>query len=406
VNARAARPDDRRLRGWRAGLVWAVIAVDLAFAFADWVFAGAGPDTPAFGPVLFFSMAGSLGGVGALIATRKPRDPVGWILWISATMVTIAMSGADYVRLSLSSSDGQLPATVPIAWLQGLVFLPAAILIAGVMPLYFPDGRLLSRRWRWVVWLAALGIVVVILPSAFDPGPLVNTNVENPLGIPGFHDLDGLLTLSNGVISLLVLPLAITSCVLKFRSGTPTVREQLKWFAAAASLTMLGFMSAVIAPAPLSDAGWILGLVGLILLPVAIGIAILRYRLYEIDRIVSRTIAYAVVLGILGLVFGAGILVLQGLLAPLTSGSTIAVAVSTLVAFALFQPVLGRVRRAVDRRFDRSRYDAERTAAAFAERLRDQVDLATIRAELTRTAGATLAPASVGLWIREPEGGR
>lgn len=401
MNARRTRPDDRRLRGWRAGLVWAVIALDLSFAFAVWVFAGPGPDTPAFGPVLFFWMAASIGGAGALIATRKPRDPVGWVLWVSASMVTLAISGADYVRLSVTSFGGTLPLTVPVAWLQGLAFLPAVILIAGVMPLYFPDGRLPSRRWRWVTWLAAFGIVVVILPSAFDPGPLVNTTIDNPLGIAGFHDLDGLLALSNVVISLLVLPLAIASSVLKFRRGTPTVREQLKWFAAAASFTILSFMSSVVGFGLISDAGWLLGLVGLVLLPVAIGIAILRYRLYEIDRIISRTIAYAVATAILGAAFAFAVLVMEGILASVTQGETVAVAASTLAVFALFRPVLRRVRRTVDRRFDRSRYDAERMLEAFAGRLRDQVDPSSVGSEVRTLVAHTVAPASFGFWIRE-----
>ncbi|MHB8398779.1 MAG: hypothetical protein ACYDCI_07595 [Candidatus Limnocylindrales bacterium] len=401
MNTRTARPDDRRLRGWRAGLVWAAIGLDLSFAFAVWVFAGAGPDTPAFGPVLFFSMAASIGGVGALIATRKPRDPVGWILWVSASMVTLAISGADYVRLSVTSFAGTLPLSVPVAWLQGLCFLPAVVLISGVMPLYFPDGRLPSCRWRWVVWLAAFGIVVVILPPALDPGPLVNTTVDNPLGIPGFHDLDGLLTLSNIVISLLVLPLAIASCVLKYRRGTPTVREQLKWFAAAASFTILSFMSSVIALGPISDTGWILGLVGLVLLPIAIGVAILRYRLYDIDRIISRTLSYAAVTGILVATFAGAILLFQTLLDPLTGGNTVAVAVSTLIVAALFQPLRRRVQRVVDRRFNRSRYDAERIATEFADHLRDEVDLGTLHADLLAVVERSLQPTLAGVWLRE-----
>ena len=155
-----ARPDDGRLRRWRAWLVWAVFGLDLALVIGVGLAAGPWPDTPAFVPALFAAMVASLGGVGALVATRKPRDPVGWILLVSASMVTLSVAGEDYVRLSVTVFGGALPLTVATAWLESLAFGPAIILLAGVMPLYFPDGRLPSRRWRWVVWIAAFGIVV------------------------------------------------------------------------------------------------------------------------------------------------------------------------------------------------------------------------------------------------------
>ena len=180
-----ARPDDGRLRRWRAWLVWAVFGLDLALVIGVGLAAGPWPDTPAFVPALFAAMVASLGGVGALVATRKPRDPVGWILLASASMVTLAVTGEDYVRLSVTVFGGALPLTVATAWLESLAFGPAIILLAGVMPLYFPDGRLPSRRWRWVVWIAAFGIIVGILQPAFATGSLGNTTIDNPLGIPG-----------------------------------------------------------------------------------------------------------------------------------------------------------------------------------------------------------------------------
>ena len=393
-----ARRDDGRLRGWRAGLVWAVLGVDLALVLGVSLAAGVGPDTPAFVPLLFASMVASLGGVGALVATRKPRDPVGWILLVSASMVTLSVSGEDYARLSVTDFGGMLPLTVAMAWIHGLVFLPAVVLIAGVMPLYFPDGRLLSRRWRWTVWLAAFGIVVGNLPWAFDPGPLANTTIDNPIGIPGFHDFDGLLTLGNIVI-FVVLPLAIASSVLKYRRGGPIIREQLKWFAAVALFTVTSF-TATIVGAPISTLGWLLGLLGLILLPIAIGIAILRYRLYDIDRIISRTVSYGVVTGGLAAVYLAVNLALTTVFSSLASGNSVAVAASTLVVAALFTPVRRRVQRVVDHRFDRARYDAERTTAAFSERLRNEMDLAAVAADLDETVRAAISPSHVGIWLR------
>jgi hypothetical protein len=398
-----ARPDDGRLRGWYAGLVWTVSGLDLALVFGVWLAAGTGPDTPAFVRPLFAAMVASLGGVGALVATRKPRDPVGWILLAAASMVTLSVSGEDYVRLSVTDFGGMLPLTVAMAWLYGLVFLPMVVLIVGVMPLYFPDGRLLSRRWRWVVRLAAFGIVAGILPSAFDPGSLANTTIDNPLGIPGFHDLDGLLALSNVLLVVVVLPLAIAASVLRYRRGSPTIREQLKWFAAVALITVTGFSAVAVGIASISDLGGVLGIVGLVLLPIAIGVAILRHRLYDIDRIISRTVSYGAVTGILAVVFVGTILISQTVLASFFSGNSVAVAASTLVVAALFQPLRRRVQSVVDRRFNRSRYNAERTVAAFGARLRDEVDLPRVSEGLLLAVHSTVRPEAASVWLR---GGR
>jgi hypothetical protein len=401
----AVGPDDGRLRGWRPGIVWGVVALDLAFAAAVRLVAGPGPDTPAFGPLLFLSMVASLGGVGALVVTRRPHDPVGWLLWVCATLVTLAISGADYVRLSVTGVEGALPLTVAIAWLQGLVMLPAIMLIVGVMPLYFPDGQLRSRRWRWVVLMAAVAIAAVAVPSAASPGPLVNTSIENPVGVPALGDLSWLLTLSNA-ISLAILPLAIVSCVLKYRQGTPTARQQLKWFGAAAGFTVASFGAAIVAPiSPVSGVGWLLGLIGLVLLPVAIGIAILRYRLYEIDRLISRTVGWAIVTGILVAVFAGAVVGLQTMLAGLTQGQTLAVAASTLLAFALFQPVRRRVQAAVDRRFNRARYDGRRLIDAFAAGLRQQANLAEINDGVLAVVTRSVDPTNTAMWIRPPREG-
>ena len=203
-----------------------------------------------------------------------------------------------------------------------------------------------------------------------------------------------------------VLALAsVGSIVIRFRHSTGPERQQLRWFTYAA-IPEIAYVIAV-GFNTLPPAIMLLGALFIVpLLPIAIGMAVLRYRLYDLDRIVSRTIAYAVVTGALAATFGASILLLQGVLAPFTQGQTIAVAASTLAIAALFQPVMRRVRRAVDRRFDRARYDAERTAAAFAERLRDEVDMTTVTADLVTTTGAALAPASIGIWLRGREAGR
>jgi hypothetical protein len=216
------------------------------------------------------------------------------------------------------------------------------------------------------------------------------------------HDLDGLLAIANVLVALVVLPLAVASSVLKYRRGSSTVREQLKWFSAVALLTVAGFGAGAVPIAPISNWGGFFAILGLVLLPIAIGIAILRYRLYEIDRIISRTVSYAAVTAILALVFVGTILVSQTVLASFFRGSSVAVAASTLVVATLFQPLRRRVQSIVDRRFNRSRYDAERTVAAFAAHLRDEVALAPLEADIRGVVSLTLAPTTVGLWIRPP----
>jgi hypothetical protein len=210
-----------------------------------------------------------------------------------------------------------------------------------------------------------------------------------------------------GPIALLVALLAVASLVIRYRRAAGVERAQLKWFAFVTAISVPAFLVTVVlygntGVAPI--ASLVAGLVafgGLALLPIAIGIAVLRYRLYEIDRLVSRTISYGVLTAIVGGLFVGFILVFQAVLAPVTGSNELAVAGSTLLAAALFQPIRRRVQRIVDRRFNRSRYDAERTVAAFAERLRDEVDLEQLRAEILATVTATVEPSSVSLWLRE-----
>jgi hypothetical protein len=206
--------------------------------------------------------------------------------------------------------------------------------------------------------------------------------------------------------------LAIASLIVRYRRAAPIERQQLKWFAAVAIVTGVGGAANILTSSPesaaptgaLATVNAVSGFViyaGLALLPVAIAIAVLRYRLYEIDRLISRTISWVILTVLVAAFFVTFILVFQAILAPLTRSNELAVAASTLVAFGLFQPIRRRVQRLVDRRFNRTRYDAERTVAAFAERLRDEVDLDAIRSEILATVGAAVEPSSVSLWLRE-----
>ena len=212
----------------------------------------------------------------------------------------------------------------------------------------------------------------------------------------------------NAVSTLIALPVfvgAFAAVAVRFRRGTSVERQQIKWLLAVALVVAVAFPIAFIGGvlstnSLVANVAIYVGFVALIALPMAIGVAILRYRLYEIDRLVSRTIGWAVVTGVLAVVFVVLVVTLQAVLSPLTKENTLAVAASTLIAFALFQPLRRRVQRAVDRRFDRARYDGQRTADTFAERLRNEVDLPTIQASLATTANEAVRPAGSVVWLR------
>jgi hypothetical protein len=274
--------------------------------------------------------------------------------------------------------------------------------------LVYPTGRLLSARWWPVALAAVLLIALITFSSAVGPWTDGTFPVQNPLatarggGAAGPPDAMGVLL---GLITLLVPLLAVASLVIRYRRVAGIERAQLKWFAAVvislpAFLASTALYQATGAAGVVGNVAGAVAYLGFALLPVAIGIAVLRYRLYEIDRLISRTIAYGLLTVILGALFVAVILVLQALIAPLTGSNELAVAGSTLLVAALFQPIRRRVQQLVDRRFNRSRYDAERTVAEFASRLRDEVDLEQLRAEILATVDAALEPTTSSLWLR------
>ncbi len=337
--------------------------------------------------------------VGWIVASRRSDNPMGWLFLV------IALSQTVVAFASIASSYGLVlvPGSIPLAdiwsWVSAWAWAPGFTMFVTFSLLLFPDGHLPSRRWRPVAWLSVVMLFLLAVPNAVLAWPLRGIALMNaaPPDIP--------LAII-GALMIPVLALAsVGSIVIRFRHSTGPERQQLRWFTYAA-IPEIAYVIAV-GFNTLPPAIMLLGAIFIVpLLPIAIGIAILRYRLFDLDRIVSRTIAYAVVTGFLAATFGASILLLQAVLAPFTQGQTVAVAASTLAVAALFQPVMRRVRRAVDRRFDRARYDAERTAAAFAERLRDEADMSTVATDLTGTIETALAPASIGIWLRGREAGR
>ena len=339
--------------------------------------------------------------VGWLIAERQPRNLVGPLLLAFGSLFALYLPADQYLRL-----PGNPPAAEFAALFISILDAPMFILVALVLIL-FPDGRPPSPRWRWAIGAGVLGIGLTIGGYLADAAPFALFPLyRSPLGIAGFPGQA--LVYAAYSIMLVLLLAAVAALVARWRRGSLVERAQIKWVVAAAVVALATEIVnvATFKPEAPDAITTTLASVGIALIPVAMGIAILRYHLYDIDRIISRTLAYAVVLGILGVVFAGGILLLQAVLARVTQGETIAVAASTLAVFALFQPVLRRVRHAVDRRFDRAAYDAERTVSSFAERLRSETDMETVSAELLTTVRGAIAPAAVGMWLRAERGER
>jgi hypothetical protein len=341
---------------------------------------------------------------GAVLVSRRPRHPVGWLL-LAFGLVIQALSGAaeGYARYAILARPGSLPGARQLAMLASATFVPGLSLIAFIL-LLTPTGSLPSPRWRWFARVAA-ALPVAFLAAWLLAVPQVDPDPDSPLALLrnpfAIPDLAGAGQAVAGVASPaigLTMAVAAASLVRRFRRSRGGERQQLRWLAVAAVLAppvVLG-TAAAIATDHLGLAGWIMGLY-LALLPLSIAAAIARYRLYDLDRIISRTLAYGLLTVALG---GSYAAIVLGLGRLLGQNSSLVVAAATLAVAALFQPARGRIQQLVDRRFNRRRYDAARTIAAFSARLRDEVDLDTLSGELLRVTEQTMQPTRASLWLR------
>ena len=351
----------------------------------------------AVGCIVAVSMAYAT--VGLLLATRPGGGRVGAVLLAGGLSFAIIPFG--WVVGGTLLLDDPFDPFANAVFLLGPASIPIGYsMILPVLALLFPHGRLPSQRWRWPAGLVAACILGSTGIRLLSPGDIAGTTSSNPFGVEAMPaTLAGLADPLAGVGIVAVSGLGVAAVLVRYRRGSIVERQQLRWFVAG---VMLAIIPIAISPQPgLGGPMWILlASFGLLLVPVSVGIAVTRYRLYELDRLISRTIGWAIVTGILVAVFALLVVALQAALASVTEESTLAVAASTLVAFALFQPLRRRVQQAVDRRFDRARYDGDRTATAFAERLRDQIDLGSLQDEMVRVARDTVRPVSTGIWLR------
>jgi hypothetical protein len=343
-----------------------------------------------------------LAGVGSLIAARRPANPVGWILIALALLVTGSID-ADGVYSGFQSDRSPPTAVALLAWFSDwVIYLWFGLLV--VLPLVFPDGRLPSRRWRPLLWAAAAVIGVAVVGTAFGSHRIewYGGSIPNPLAIPGAVG-DGLSAAASGTnaVYAVVVLLSLAAPAVRLRRATGVERQQLKWFGLAIGLLLVGLSAAAFGEAAhlqtIGDVGWSIFIGSLILgVPVALAVAILRHRLFDVDVVINRALVYGALTATLAAIYLATV-VLVGLA---VGHSGFAVAVSTLAVAALFRPARERIQRAVDRRFYRRRYDAQRTLEAFSARLRDQVDLDAVAGELRGVVGETVQPRYVSLWVR------
>ena len=337
--------------------------------------------------------------VGAVVVSRRPRNPVGWFFLGSSMSLTLAEFTSEYALYGLRTEPGSLFFARAMAWPQTWLWVPGIALSLIFLPLYFPNGRLLSRRWRWVVRIATAccvysAVVAALLMDKADS----EAGIANPLQIAASGPVVRVLEGSIEFVLLAVLLAAAASLVIRFWRSRGEERQQMKWLTYVAALMPVLILLTRWFPA----ADYVTGAV-FASVPVVVGVAVLKYRLYDVDLIINRTLVYGLLTVSLVLVYAGSVVMLRGLLFGFTGRSShLVVVASTLAVAALFGPLRRRIQAVIDHRFYRRKYDAARTLDAFGLRLRDGTDLGALSADLVSVVRETMLPARVSLWLRSP----
>jgi hypothetical protein len=351
--------------------------------------------------------------VGALIASRRPANPIGWLcladgfLWMTTNML-------DYYSVYGMAKPGSLPFPLVAAAINNWLWVPSVGLLATYVFLLFPNGRLPSRRWRPLAWLSGVVLVSVSVGVMLSPGSLdMPRGIRNPFGLEA---APWVTTVAYAILPLLPLCMLASalSLVLRYRRSKGDERQQIKWIAFAASLVALVYLIAMVASFIHPSEAWttvgsvwwlnlitIAALLSFVTIPIAVGFAVLKYRLYDIDLIINRTLVYGPLTVLLAVTYFGGVVGLQYIFRALTGQeSTLAVVASTLAIAALFNPLRSRIQDLVDRRFYRRKYDARKTLEAFSAKLRDETDLNALSDDLVGVVRETMQPAYISLWLR------
>jgi hypothetical protein len=343
--------------------------------------------------------------VGAVIAPRTPSDnPIGWLFCVVGLLFAVTHFSAQYAIYTLLAAPGSLlSGGEAAAWLESWLWVPQLGSVLLVV-LLFPDGRLPSRGWRWFAWLSVLLVLVGALLSAFAPGPIISLGpIHNPLAVESLPN-DAYKSVERVVNALIFV--AVISLIIRLRRARELERQQIKWFVYATVLMISGGIltypvSEAIGSVWLKWISFVPFIVGVMAIPISMGIAILRYRLYDIDILINRTLVYGALTATLIALYFGGIVVLQaGFIALTGQKSTLAVVASTLMIAALFMPLRRRIQSFIDRRFYRRKYDARKTLEAFSATLRDETDLEALSGDLVGVVRETMQPAHVSLWLR------
>jgi hypothetical protein len=387
------------------GLAWSLCALSLVLTGLGLLFHILNLSHPSV-PTFTFWVESTVMGVGAstvgaIIASRRTQNLIGWLLCVSGLVFGVVMFATEYAIYALLVAPGTLPAGEALASVNPLWVLGFNLFV--LMLIMFPTGKLPRSRWRWLVYLYIAIAVVEVVAMLFLPGTLEGSDlIKNPLGIEG-------LPIGRKPVQALIFTgglVASGTLILRLRKGSWVERQQIKWLAYAAAVATGGSILVYTPPEALSarwvtSVGYVVVELGVLGIPISIGIAILRYRLYEIDTLINRSLVYGSLTATLVALYFGGIVVLQRLFVLLTGQqSTLAVVASTLLIAALFTPLRQRIQSFIDRRFYRSKYDAAKTLEVFSAQLRDETDLDALSEDLVGVVRETMQPAFVSLWLR------
>jgi hypothetical protein len=339
--------------------------------------------------------------VGAIVASRLPESPIGWLFCAIGLIFGLSHFSAEYAAYALLGPSRSLPAGEAFAWLTSWVWVFGLGLIV-YLDLLFPNGRLPGARWRWFAWFTAIVLVPAAILGALSPGLILSSTLINPLGVEGLPNVSR--AIEAFMYALIVV--GASSMLARLRHAGRIERQQIEWFAYATAVAISGvILKNTVYPAVGVTWVWWVGLVlttvGVVSSPVAMGIAIFRYRLYQIDLIINRTLVYGSLTAVLACVYLGGVVFLQYAFRALSGeGSQLAVVASTLIIAALFIPLRRRIQSFIDRRFYRRKYDARKTLEAFSAQLRNETDLDALSDDLVGVVRETIQPAHVSLWLR------